>query len=73
MVNHLQPDKNWFAPYKSVTRVASGNRTKKGRPAVEIRFYPTLFEKIRAEAIKRSWSFSRMVNHLCEASIDGIE
>lgn len=32
-----------------------------------------LFDQIYAEAKKRGWSFSRMVRHLCEASIEGIE
>lgn len=38
-----------------------------------IRWSKSLHDQIDAEAIRRGWSFSRMVRHLCEASIDGIE
>lgn len=48
-------------------------RRRNNRPAVEIRFTQGLFDQIKAEAIAREWSFNRMVNHLCEASIEGIE
>lgn len=36
-------------------------------------FNNELHEQIRAEAVQRGWTFSRMVRHLCEASIEGIE
>ena len=36
--------------------------------------FPTeLFDQINEEARQRNWSFSSMVVHLCEASIEGIE
>lgn len=38
-----------------------------------IRWPKPLYDQIMAEAKQREWSFSRMVRHLCEASIDGIE
>lgn len=50
-----------------------GQHFKKGRRAVEIRWPEPLFQAILSEATSRSWSFSRMVRHLCEASIEGIE
>ncbi len=50
-----------------------GNHFKKGRRCVEIRWPEPLFKAILAEATTRGWSFSRMVRHLCEASIEGIE
>lgn len=43
------------------------------RRHVSIEFATPLFEQILAEAKSRGWSFARMVRHLCEASIDGIE
>lgn len=36
-------------------------------------FPTTLHDQIEAEAIKRGWSFGRMVRFLCDASIEGIE
>lgn len=64
-----------------VTRVDFNSRTisrAKGMPqfhktAIRCYFPPELFNQIQAEAAKRGWSFSHMVIHLCEASIDGIE
>ncbi len=50
-----------------------GNHFNKGRRTVEIRWPEPLFKAILAEATLRGWSFSRMVRHLCEASIEGIE
>lgn len=51
---------------------ANGYR-RKGRKAAEVLFDSMLHEQIRQEAISRGWSFSRMVRHLCDASIEGIE
>lgn len=45
----------------------------KARYGKAIRWPKPLHDQIMAEAVKRGWSFSRMVRHLCEASIDGIE
>lgn len=36
-------------------------------------FNHELYDQVRAEAISRGWTFGRMVRHLCEASIEGIE
>ena len=46
---------------------------RNGKPCVTIRFTAELHKQINAEAQKRGWSFSQMVRHLCEASIEGIE
>ncbi len=49
-------------------------RRRGGRIVVSnIRFPDPLYFAILAEATKREWSFSHMVRHLCEASIEGIE
>lgn len=52
---------------------AQGYPRKGGKVGVQVTFTPELYKQVRAEAISRGWSISRMVNHLCEASIDGIE
>lgn len=52
---------------------AQGQRIKGGRRAIVVAFPEPLLDQVRAEAIKRGWSVSRMVRHLCEASIEGIE
>lgn len=36
-------------------------------------FNQDLFADIQAEAISRGWPVGRMIRHLCEASIEGIE
>ena len=51
---------------------AKGHRRAKGLEQ-HIYFNPELHEQIRLEAVKRRWTFSHMVRHLCEASIEGIE
>jgi hypothetical protein len=58
-------DYNWSI--KAVGRI------KRGRRSIEIRFSEPLYAAILAEAKLREWSFSHMVRHLCEASINGIE
>lgn len=43
------------------------------KPKKMITFTVGLHKQIDDEARSRSWTFSRMVRHLCEASIEGIE
>lgn len=43
-----------------------------GMISTSVSFNKELFVDILAEARRRKWPFSRMVRHLCEASIDGI-
>lgn len=50
---------------------AKGYRSDKGVEQC-IYFNPELHEQIRQEAVRRGWTFSHMVRHLCEASIEGI-
>lgn len=38
-----------------------------------IRWPRSLYDQIESEAKLRGWSFSHMVRHLCEASVNGIE
>ncbi len=52
--------------------IAKGSARDTGRRDTKIAFPEALFNQIRDEAIKRGWSFARMVRHLCEASIEGI-
>lgn len=52
---------------------AAKGTIREGRLRFEIAFSPKLADKIRTEATLRGWSFGRMVRHLCEAAIDGIE
>lgn len=59
-------DMNWPSP------PASGI-LRKGRYRYEILFGEALAKQIHDEATLRKWSFARMVRHLCEASISGIE
>lgn len=59
--------------HRPIDYQAQGQRIKGGRRAVVVAFPEPLLDQIRAEAIKRGWSVSRMVRHLCEASIEGIE
>jgi len=50
--------------------------TKRGHiygKAITCYFNLELFNQIHAEARRRHWTFSHMVRHLCEASINGIE
>lgn len=54
-------------------RQPTGNTRLHYRREVKIVFSIGLFDKILTEAKSREWSFGRMVRHLCEASIDGIE
>lgn len=51
----------------------AGHHREDNRICIKIRFNEELFELVQTEALKREWSFSRMVRHLCEASIEGIE
>ncbi len=44
-----------------------------GRRIVKVRLPDSLYEQILSEAIKRQWPVARMIRHLCEASIEGIE
>lgn len=44
-----------------------------GHRRIQVTFGPELFESIRKEAATRDWPMSRMIRHLCEASIEGIE
>lgn len=44
-----------------------------GKKLVKVSFGTELFEQIRKEAAERGWGVARMVRHLCEASIEGIE
>lgn len=43
-----------------------------GMISTSVSFNEELFLDIMAEAKSRKWPFSRLVRHLCEASIDGI-
>lgn len=51
---------------------AKGHRDN-NKILIHVRFPRELFEEISKEAESRGWSFAKMVVHLCEASIDGIE
>ncbi len=53
---------------------AKGFRHPRYKAAMEqtIYFNDELHEAIRREARSRGWTFSHMVRHLCEASIEGI-
>lgn len=73
MVRPPTKDDEAFQEYTTRSYRLARGVLKKGKPSVWVRFTPTLFEQIRTEALRRHWSFGRMVNHLCEASIDGIE
>ena len=53
--------------------LAKDSRDDYGRLYTKIRFTDDLYFKIKEEAKQHNWPFARMVRHLCEASIDGIE
>jgi hypothetical protein len=53
------------------TRIAKGH-TQTGGIVCSVYFNTELFNQLRAEAISRGWPMSRLIRHLCEASIDGI-
>lgn len=61
------------AAYALSTRPIASGSMKKGKPCAWVRFPPTLFAQVRAEAVLRKISFSAVVVELCEASIEGIE
>lgn len=44
-----------------------------GHVRIQTTYTPELFGQILNEANRRGWTFSAMVRHLCEASIEGIE
>lgn len=48
-------------------------RKNSRRRNIEVGFPKPLLDQIVAEAVKRGWSVCRMIRHLCEASIEGIE
>lgn len=58
-----------------INHVARYDRLYEGptRTTSCIRWPRELHDQIEAEAKLRGWSFSAMVRHLCEASIEGIE
>lgn len=56
------------ASYQPIRGVSVGPHKR-----LPITFPEELFEQIKAEAEQRGWTFSHMVRHLCEASIEGIE
>lgn len=64
---------NTVADYRMRRRPLAKGFLMDGKPSANIRFPQYLFDKIRAEAERHGWSFNRMVIHLCEASIEGIE
>lgn len=40
---------------------------------INVRFPEELWKQMRLEALSRGWGMQRMIRHLCEASIEGIE
>ncbi len=46
---------------------------RRGKREVKCCFGEELYSQIRTEAIRRRWPMARMIRHLCEASIEGIE
>ena len=69
----MKLDKNTIRDTEAPHPQVRGRR-RNGRIVVSnIRFPDKLYHEIVAEAKKREWSFSHMVRHLCEASIEGIE
>lgn len=63
-----EADPNSFRAYRARLSRRVGTRIRKGRPAVEIRFPPYLFEQIKGEAQGSGRSFNAMVIHLLEAA-----
>lgn len=51
---------------------AKGHRRSGDNLEQTIWFNAELHAQIAGEALKRGWTFSHMVRHLCEASIEGI-
>jgi len=56
------------ARYRTPKGIALGSHKR-----MPITFTEELFNQIELEARQRGWTFSHMVRHLCEASIEGIE
>lgn len=55
------------------SRIAKGHLHVAGGIVVSVYFNAELFQQLRAEALARGWPMSRLIRHLCEASIGGIE
>jgi len=73
MVRPSIDDANNLAEYNPNLRPLAKGQYRNGKLAAWTTFPPALFNQIRDEAMKRGWSFNRMVVHLCDSSIDGIE
>lgn len=65
----VEPDEvREYKPSRPATGTIDHRRVR-----TSIRWTKSLHTQIKAEAKHRGWSFGRMVRHLCEASIEGIE
>lgn len=58
--------------YPARATPAQGTRCRHGR-LVSCYFNEELFLAIQKEAVARGWPLGRMIRHLCEASIEGVE
>ena len=59
-------------PYKRRYRDPKGE-SRHGKRRMQATFPVGLWKQIDDEAKQRGWPFARMIVHLCEASIEGIE
>lgn len=71
MVYTNQTDLTGIGDYTTKRPARGYNRH--GKKEVKVTLGTELFEQIRAEAYSRGWGVARMIRHLCEASVDGIE
>ena len=62
-----------MAPYDMTNRKLALGTHRDGKIQFSISLPPATFEQVWNEANLRGWSLTRMVAHLVEASIDGIE
>ncbi len=63
-------DETWVIRARKAKSFTTG---RKSRARINLRLPVPLYNQILTEAAKREWSVSRMIRHLCEASIEGIE
>lgn len=72
MTKPNQPDGSIYE-YSSYKPKPFPGRVKGNRVVLTIYLDQPLLLQIKAEADRRGWAISRMIRHLCEASIEGIE
>jgi hypothetical protein len=54
-------------------KIPARGYNRHGKKEVKVTLGVELFDALRIEAKGRGWGIARMIRHLCESSIDGIE